>query len=68
MERELAELVVKSLREQKAPMITVLEAMSMTKIKTDNQDVYAFQKGDTTIMAWISRADGYYVRTATYCW
>jgi len=68
MERELAELVVEELKKQHAPELTILETMSMTKIKTDNQEVYALQKGDTTIMAWVSKADGYYVRTATYCW
>ena len=68
MQKELAELVVKELSKQDGPKLTVYEAMDMTKIKSDNLEVYAIQKGDCTIMAWVSTANGYYVRTEIYCW
>lgn len=63
MERKLAELVVEDLKKQGGPNLTVMEAMSMTKIKTDNLEVYAVQKGHATILAWVSTTNGYYAKT-----
>lgn len=68
MERKLAELVVKSFKDKNGPTITVLEAMSMTKVLTDGYDVYAIQKGDVTFLAWVFKSTIKCVRTQTVSW
>ena len=67
MERELAELVVKDLKNQEGPQLTVLEAMYMTKIASDNLDVYAVQKNDATILAMVFAKDKI-VKTKIIAW
>ena len=68
MERKLAELVVQNLEGHNGPTLTVLEAMSMTKITTDGIDVYAIQKGDVTFLAWVSHKSIKVARTQTVAW
>lgn len=68
MERKTAELVVKNLAGHNGPMLSVLEAMSMTKVNTDGYDVYAIQKGDVTFLAWISTNTMTCARTKIVCW
>lgn len=68
MERKLAELVVKNLEGHNGPVISVLEAMSMTKVMTDGYDVYAIQKGDVTFLAWVSTNNMTCARTKIVCW
>ena len=52
MERKMAEQVVKDLQNKKGPQLTMLEAISMTKVMTDCHEVYAIQKGDVTFLVW----------------
>ncbi len=66
MEREIAKIIVKNFKEQKGPEISMLEALNMTKIYTDNCDVYAIQKGDVTFLAWV--ALNKCIRTKVVCW
>ena len=64
MESRLAELVVKDLREKNEMKLTVLEVMSMTKIKSDNLPVYAMQKSRTTVIALVIDGPEPYVKTS----
>lgn len=66
MERRMAEVVVMKLGKENGPQLSVEEAMSMTKIKTDAYEVYARQKGDVTFLAW-RRADGSII-IKIQCW
>lgn len=54
MERKLAELVVKNFQRYHGQTLSIEEAMSMTKVMSDERDVYAIQKGKSTYLAWIS--------------
>lgn len=53
MQRELAELVVKSLEKQDGPKLKLGEVMGMEKIKSDNLQIYALHKGDCTVLALV---------------
>ena len=66
MERTMAEQVVNELEKKHGNQLTILEAMSMTKVMTDSYEVYAIQKGDVTILAW-KRGDGS-VSVKIQCW
>lgn len=66
MERKMAEQVVSELKKQNGPQLTILEAMSMTKVMTDGYDVYAIQKGDVTFLAWKRGDDS--IITKIQCW
>lgn len=68
MERELAELVVKSIEKKNGPTLTISEAMAMTKIPTDGINVYAIQKGYFTFIAWIYDPHISWVRTQVVSW
>ena len=65
MEREMAQLVVNDLVDNNGPMLSLLEAMEMTKVETDGYEVYASQKGDVTFLAWFS---GDIIHTKTIAW
>ena len=66
MERKMAEQVVSELKKKNGPQLTILEAMSMTKVMTDGYEIYAIQKGDVTFLAWKCK-DGRIV-TKIQCW
>lgn len=66
MERKVAETVVRELNKSKVSLLTVQEAMTMTKIQSDGYEVYAIQKGDITFFAWIK--DGNCVKARYVFW
>ena len=66
MERKIAVQVVSELKKQNGPQLTLLEAMSMTKVMTDGYEMYAIQKGDVTFLVW-KHADGS-ITVKIQCW
>ena len=52
MDRTLAEIVVTELEKKKFPPLTILEAMSMTKIMSDSHEIYAIHKDGVTFLVW----------------
>ena len=66
MERKLAEQVVNEFEKKNGPTLSVLEAMSMTKVMTDGYEMYAIQKGDVTFLVW--KIDDGKVVCKTQCW
>ena len=66
MERKMAEQVISELNNKNGPKLTLLEAMSMTKVMTDWYEIYAIQKGDVTFLAWKHEDGG--VTVKIQCW
>lgn len=57
MKRELAEQIAESIRSHKGHLITVEEAKSMTKIRSDGREIYAINKGNITFLAWVHNGE-----------
>ena len=55
MQKKDAEKVVIAFEKRNGPTISLSEAMGMTKVNTDGNEMYAFQKGDVTFLAWFNR-------------
>ena len=53
MELEYAELVLKELERENGVQLKLSEIMDMEKIPSDNQNVYAYHKGDITILVMV---------------
>lgn len=66
MDRKMAELVVNEFKKKNGPQLTILEAMTMTKIMSSGYKIYALQKGDVTFLVW-KREDGSII-TKIQCW
>lgn len=49
----IAEKIVNSISSKEGPDITLSEAQSMTKLATDELEVYGIQKGDVTFLAFL---------------
>ena len=67
MTRELAQTIVDSLEAKNGPVLTLLEAMMMTKLPSDGIDVYSIHKGDVTFLARVT-GGGYVVTIKTIAW
>lgn len=55
MERKKADLVVKELNKYKDITFTIQDAMCMSHILSDVDDVYAIKKGETLFLAKFSK-------------
>ena len=65
----IAKTIVQSFVKEGGPRLTLYEAMAMTRVNSDNLQMYAFQKGDVTFLAWITVSDRItFVRTKTVAW
>ena len=69
MNSKIVKTIVQSFVKKGGPQLTLYEAMAMTKVNTDKLQMYAFQKGDVTFLAWITVSDQItFVRTKTVAW
>ena len=66
MKRKMADQVVEEFKKQNGPRISILEAIAMTKVMTDDYEVYAIQKGDVTFLVWKDSEGG--ITAKTQCW
>ena len=70
MERTMAYRILSEVKKN-VQQLTIEEVMAMTKIKTDdNNEVYAIQKGDVTLLARIGKC-GYIIGPISIkiqCW
>ena len=57
MGRKLARKVMDSFRQLYGVKLTMLEAMSMTKIFSDGYQIYAINKGNVTFLVWINKEE-----------
>lgn len=66
MKREFAKMVVTELQRRNGPQFSLFEAMSMEPIVSDGYEMYAIQKGDVTIVVWITRDMQVHVKLLTW--
>lgn len=59
MEKNLARRVAREFIKQQGPQLSLLEALSMTKVFSDGFEMYAIQKGDVTFLAWVRTGEDY---------
>lgn len=55
MERDKAKLIVKQFKKENNLRITMQDAMCMTCVMTDNEEIYAIHKENITLIAKIYR-------------
>lgn len=66
MKLELAEQMVEQFKQLGGPLPTIEELISMTKVQSDDAEVYAFHVGKLTFLAWVQ--NGICREVAYYRW